>query len=227
MPNCCGRRYFEVALKDVDAVLDRSGRLNGLELLVGIELARPKLESRKIAGADQNHAVDDFRRVIKLLVDPLRIGSRQRFAWDAVVTGADYALAEVNKPTVLHSAGVQVLFGGLKLLRPVGIGVAEQPPGVLLSTPSLVHIWDVGREGAQRSDNLEKDQSGEDVSPSALPSNERHGCAANQHPEERIDRQDVPYPDVHVRTHGDRKIDGRREDEEEDFTPAGQLSRNN
>ena len=106
------QRDFEMPVEDENPILNHRGWPQILELLVGIQRARSKLKSRKIAGADQQRPVDGQRR-IRCLTHPERVGCWQRFAGNSIVAVINDTLGEVDKPAILHAALVEIFLRSL------------------------------------------------------------------------------------------------------------------
>jgi hypothetical protein len=91
----------------------------------------------------------------------MRKAARQRFAVDAVVRGLDGGIAVVVEPAVRVGMLVEIGFGPLETLAPVGVGVGGEAIGVGGSAEELVGVGEEVRVGVEGREDGEEKQSGD------------------------------------------------------------------
>ena len=93
--------------------------------------------------------------------DQMRHSVHQRFAVDAVVRGWDGGVAVIVEPAVRIGVLVEIGFGPLEALSPVGVVVGGKVIGVGGSAEEFVGVGEEIRVGVERREDGEEKQSGD------------------------------------------------------------------
>ena len=91
----------------------------------------------------------------------MRKAAHQLFAVDAVVRGLDGGVAVVVEPAVVVGVLIEIGFGPLETLAPVGVGVGGEAIGVGGSAEELVGVGEEVRVAAEGREDGEEKQSGD------------------------------------------------------------------
>src|SRR5580704_16275355 len=91
----------------------------------------------------------------------MREAAQQRLAVNAVVGEVDGGVAVVVEPAVVVGVLVEIGFGPLEALSPVGVGVGGEVIGVGGTAEELVGIGEEVRVGAKGREDGEQKQSGD------------------------------------------------------------------